>query len=79
MVKTNMACRLLNNKYLRERKELQNSLSEVQDIFDEPELTESRFDYARKLCATLRQQIRNNQQMYNRSIKGINSLPELRT
>lgn len=79
MTKTNTVSKILLKKFLRQRKKLQNELLGVQDIFEEPELTESRFDYAKKLCATLRQQIRNNQQMYNRRIKGLNNPPKLRT
>ena len=52
-------------KYTEERQKLKSTLSERQDIFDEPNLTELRFEYAKKECAMLRRIIRNHEALYH--------------
>ena len=59
--------RIRHKKYTRERKKLQRTLFEIQDIFDEPNLTEERFEYAKKLCAMLRRQIKNHESTYRKA------------
>lgn len=49
---------------MKERKKLQINLSISQEIFDEPDLTQTRFSYAKKQCAELRRQIRMHQENY---------------
>lgn len=58
--------RLKHNKYMKERRKLQNSLSESQDIFDEPNLHEERLEYAKKQCRNLRRALRDHQELYLR-------------